>query len=303
MPEKKNITIIYGGNNSSQEAKEIAAKVDVCVVVVATFSSEGTDRTTLSVGDDYDNLVQLVASQNKRVIVIARCPGPCIMPWKDLVSGIIFAGYQGQEAGNALANVMFGSFNPSAKLTLSFPNSMQDTWLSLTPGGPVDPVRYPGTDRGNGYIEADYSEGLFMGYRYYDHMQLNPLWPFGYGLSYTNFSYSNLTINPTNITLGQSTKITFTVKNTGPFEGSEISQLYVTFPDITNEPPQLLKGFAKTLIKVGQQSNITIELNAKDLMVFDEGIDDWILVSGKYQIRVGTSSRNISLTDVLLVQI
>jgi len=276
---------------------------DVCIVVVATDSHEGADRTSLGLGVNYDNLVEMVASQNSRVIVIARCPGPCTMPWKDQVSGILFAGLQGQEAGNALANVIFGTINPSAKLTLSFPNSMQDTWLSSTPGGPVDPTRYPGTDRGAGYIEADYAEGLFMGYRYYDQMQLNPLWTFGFGLSYTTFSYSNLQINPPIISLGLSTMISFNVKNTGSVDGAEISQLYVSFPESTNEPPQLLKGFSKTSIKAGQQALVTISLNAEDLMIFDEGIDDWILVSGKYQVRVGTSSRDISLTDVLVVQV
>ena len=158
-----------------------------------------------------------------------------------------------------------------------------------------------GTDRGRGFIEADYTEGLFIGYRYFDQMQLSPLFPFGHGLSYTTFSYSALAVQDY-VSPTQGATVTALITNTGPVGGAEVAQLYLVFPPEAHEPPQLLRGFSKVLLEAKAAAAVKFTLQAEDVSVFDEGLDDWRIVPGEYEVRVGASSRDIRLVGRLTVK-
>ena len=176
--------ITLDGRNASAAAAA-AADADVAIVLVGERTSEGMDRPALlALPEGQDELVRAVAAVQQKTVVVARCSGACLMPWRDAVPAIVSAYYGGQEAGNALADVLLGASNPAGKLTLTWPASNNDTWLSNggRGGGPVDPAMYPGTERGNGYPEVDYLEGLAVGYRWADLFGVTPLWPFGHGL-------------------------------------------------------------------------------------------------------------------------
>jgi beta-glucosidase len=218
------------------------------------------------------------------------------MPWKAAVPSILFQLMPGQEAGNALANALFGAVNPSGKLPVSFPGSMNDTWL----GNPVNPLQYPGTDRGKGWLEADYTENLLIGYRWYDQQNIEPLWPFGHGLSYTTFSYSNLVVTGSVSPTGGAT-VTATVTNSGSVAGAEVAQLYVGYPAAAGEPPKLLKGFNKVALAPGASAQVSFTLSASALSIWNVVSDSWQLVPGTYQVLVGSTSRDIRLTGTVTV--
>ena len=174
FPTGPSVNVTYAGTDPTT-AGAAAAAADVAVVVVAALAAEGEDRPNLSLPLEADALISAVIAANPRTIVALRCPGPCLMPWLSRVPAVLLVGYQGQEGGNALADLIFGAVNPNGKLVHSFPISMNDTWLSVTPGGPIRPESFPGTDRGRGFPEVDYSEGLFTGYRWFDSTGRTPL--------------------------------------------------------------------------------------------------------------------------------
>ena len=301
----------YSGTNASTAAA-LAAAADIVIASVATTSSEGSDRTNLSLPAWQDAMVSAVAAVQPKTVVLARCPGACFMVWKNAVPAILYSLLPGQEAGNAIANVIFGAVNPSGKLPVSFPAVMNDTWL----GNPVNPAQYPGTIRNNSWIEADYScvgwdwlllhtspppppphspthtnhcrEDIFIGYRWYDQQNITPLWPFGHGLSYTTWTYSNLVV--ANLTF------TATLVNSGGVAGAEVAQLYIGYPAAAQEPPKQLKGFQKVALPAGGSTTLTFSLSPADLLIWNTTADAWALVSGTYTAMVGSSSRDIRLT-------
>jgi len=293
------VTVTYCGDSTTAPSviKTCASAADVVVVVLGMSAHEGFDRTSLDFPDADNALVTTVLSANIKTIVNVRSPGPCLMPWLPSVPAVLFSGLPGQEAGNALAdNLIKGGVTPSGKLILSFPTSMNNTWLSTTPGGPINPEQYPGTDRGRGFPETDFTEGLFYGYKWFDHMNIQPLFPFGFGLSYTSFSYSNLTVTSTPAPAASAT-VSLTVTNTGAYTGAEIVQVYVAFPPAANEPPQLLKGFAKTAVLApnGGSQLVTVSLSTRSFSVFDVVTDDWTVIPGQYILYVSASSRDVRL--------
>jgi beta-glucosidase len=280
-----------------------AATADVVIVNVATTSSEGSDRKNLTIGYAQDQLVFAIAAVQKNTIVVARCPGACLMPWKDSVPAILFQLMPGQEMGNAIASTIFGDNNPSGKLPVTFPGSMLETWLSL-PGpipGPINPEMYPGTDRGKGWPESDYNEGLLIGYRWYDAQKIAPQWPFGHGLSYTTFGYTGLSVTG-DVSASDSTTIAFTLTNTGAVQGAEVAQLYIGYPASAGEPPQVLKAFQKVPLTPATSEVITFSLGAKDLHIWDTVSGGWSLVAGTYSIYIGSTSRDIRISGSFQVQ-
>ena len=310
--------VFYGGNDPAT-AGPIAASASVAIVVVATDSQEGvsarrgraellarmfpcvplqSDRTSLDLDPPYDALVAAVAAANPRTVVVVRCPGPCLLPWLDSVPAVVFEGMGGQEAGNALGDVLFAvnGTNPSGKLPLSFPTSMNNTWLASPPGGPLNASLWPGTDRGRGFNETDFSEGLFFGYRWFDaNAAFPPLLPFGHGLSYTTFVYSGLTLSVSPAPQAALTASVL-VTNTGSVAGREIVQWYVAYPPALAEPPQLLKGWHKTATLLpGESENVTLSLGSRALSVFDVVSDAWEARPGAYELRAAASSRDVRL--------
>jgi beta-glucosidase len=236
----------------------------------------------------------LVAAAPGKTVIVARCPGACFMPWRDAAQAILYELMPGQESGNSLAATLFGLNNPSGRLPVSFPAAMNETWLGTSA------EQYPGTDRGRGFPEVDYSEELLMGYRWYDAQGTTPQWSFGHGLSYSTFAYSSLAVagavSPT-----ASATVYATVCNTAGPSGAEVAQLYIGYPAAANEPPKLLKGFQKISLGPGACGGVGFEVAAKDLWVWDVVSQTWLLVPGEYKLLVGSSSRDIRLTGALAV--
>ncbi|MFF7198776.1 glycoside hydrolase family 3 C-terminal domain-containing protein [Streptomyces sp. NPDC008079] len=272
-------------------AAAAAARQDsVAVVVVNDDESEDGDRQNLTLPGAQDDLVAAVAAANPHTIVVLNTGAPVLMPWLDKVDGVLESWYGGQQNGAALASVLFGDVNPSGKLP--------QTWPASTAQLPTaDPSRYPGTvDVATNTTDYHYSEGLEVGYRWYDAHHLTPLFPFGYGLTYSSFSFSGLTVSPGVTGTTGPVKVSATVKNTGTRTASEVAQLYVGDPAGAGEPPKQLKGFQRVTLRAGQSQRVTFTLAPDDLRTWDSKAHAWTTIPGTYRIYVGNSSRDLPLT-------
>jgi hypothetical protein len=232
-------------------------------------------------------LVSAIAAANPRTIVVLYSSSATLMPWASQVAAVLVAWYPGQENGNALAQVLFGDVNPSAKLPVTIPASANQVPTSAT-------AQFPGV---SGHVS--YSEQMLVGYRWYDANNVSPLFPFGYGLSYTTFGYSNLTVSAVN-PAGQ-VQIGFDLTNTGGRTGAEVPQLYLGFPAAAGEPPKLLKGFQRISLSPGQTQHVTFNLDWEDLANWDATAHGWIVTPGVFQVLVGAASRDIRLTGTFTV--
>jgi beta-glucosidase len=275
------------------QAVAMAKSADVAIVMVGDHETEGYDHQ-LTLLEDQDQLVEAVTAANPHTIVVLKTGSAVLMPWVDKVPVILEAWYPGEEDGNAVAAVLFGDVNPSGKLPLTFPRQLADLPANT-------PEQYPGV---NGV--AHYSEGIFVGYRHYDAQNIQPLFPFGYGLSYTTFAYKKLAISPETISLDGSKQVVtvdLDVTNTGKRAGQEVVELYVGFPSTPTvlQPPRQLKGFAKVVLAPGQTRHVRLELNAHSLVYWDTNTHSWKIIAGTYRIMVGSSSRDIRLQGSLTV--
>jgi len=231
-------------------------------------------------GAAQDNLISAVVAAQPNTVVVIHCPGAVLMPWADSVPAIITAFMPGQESGNAIANVLFGDVNPSGRLPVTFPRRENQVPANMT-------SRYPGI---NGV--ADYSEKLLVGYRWYDAMNEDPLFPFGHGMSYSTFEYSNLMVS--------GMTVTGSIKNTGVHDGSEVVQLYIGYPQAAQEPPKVLRGFKKIHLAAGVSGDFSFTLTPRDLSIWDVEKDAWTVVRGTFAVLVGSSSRDIRLKGTLM---
>ena len=259
----------------------------VVIVCVGQQTSEGSDRTSLSLPAGQDTLVSNVAAVNTNTIVVVYDSSATLMPWASQVAAVLVAWYPGQENGNALAQVLFGDVNPSAKLPVTIPASSNQVPTSTT-------AQFPGV---SGHVS--YSEGLQIGYRWYDANNVAPLYPFGFGLSYTTFGYSNLTVSA--VSPSGQVQIGFDLTNTGGRTGAEVPQLYLGFPPAAGEPPKLLKGFQRISLSPGQTQHVTFNLDWEDLANWDATAHGWIVTPGVFQVLVGAASRDIRLTGTFTV--
>ncbi len=258
-----------------QQAVDLARISDVAVVVVRTFESEGLDRPNLQLPSGQNELIEAVSRVNPKTIVVLMTGSSVdASRWESTVPAILEAWYAGQEQGAAVARILFGDVVPSGKLPITFPHSQDQ----------MPPLEYPGV---NGHIT--YAEGLNIGYRGYEKHNIEPLYPFGFGLSYTSFSYSNLEILQDKLIT-----IQFELENTGAYTGIEIAQLYLEMPD--NQAPKKLAGFARVLLQPQEKQTVCIYLDADSLerpfSIWDDG---WQRVFGQYRVLVGASSRDILL--------
>jgi len=260
----------------------LAAAADVAVLFVSTPSSEGSDRPDLDLSDADNALVAAVTAAQPRTVVVMNSPAAIVTPWADQAGAMVAAWYGGQEMGNSIADVLFGDVNPAGRLPM--------TWPMLNSDNPLPtPEQYPGV---NGTVV--YSEGLFIDYRWYDANAVVPRFPFGHGLSYTNFSYSNLVIDTTS--QAPNVTVTFDVGNSGARDGEEVAQLYLTFPASAGEPPQVLRGFAKYSIPQGYAQAMQLVLTPRDMSVWaPTPAYEWQLARGTFGVGVGASSRDIRL--------
>jgi beta-glucosidase len=283
------VTVTGNDGTSTSSAAAAARGADVAVVMVQDSESEGHDRPNLSLPGGQDALVSAVAAANPRTVVVSKTGSPILMPWVNQVAAILQAWYPGEEDGNAVADVLFGAFNPSARLPVTFPRRESDVPANT-------PAQYPGV---NG--TAHYSEGIFIGYRHYDANHIAPLFPFGYGLSYSTFSYANLKITPG---AGATATVEVDVTNTGTKTGGEIAQVYVGSPATASVPeaPDELAGFQKVVLTPGQTAHVTLPLNARSFSHWDTASHGWKVTGGRYRILVGGGSRNLPLTGNLQLE-
>lgn len=280
-------------------AAELARKSDVAIVFVNQPMTEGRDAPSLALPDNQDALVNAVAAANPCTIVVLETGGPVTMPWAGQVRGILEAWYPGIQGGEAIANLIFGDANPSAKLPVTFakaeadlphpvlPGSTIKPEMKSFPGAPPDAPKFPTLPE----FDIDYSEKLKVGYKWFDAEGKEPLFPFGHGLSYTSFSYSELKLDHR--------QVSFQVRNTGRRAGAEIAQVYVSLPTAANEPPRRLVAWERVELAAGAVATVTLTIDPQRLSIFDVDKDAWSLLPGDYKVYVGCSSRGPFLTGSL----
>jgi beta-glucosidase len=281
------IKVSYNSGSSTSSAASLAASSSVAVVFVSKSESEGSDLTNIDLASSNNSLISAVAAANPHTVVVVNSGSAVTMPWLSSVAGVLEAWYPGQEDGNAIAALLFGDVDPSGHLPVTFPAS-----LSQVPANTA--AQWPGT---NGTVQ--YSEGLDVGYRYDDANGVTPLFPFGFGLSYTTFSFSNLSIGT--LPEGGAATVTATVTNTGTRQGADVAQLYVTDPAASGEPPRQLRGFARVNLQPGQSTTVSFPLTQASLQYWNTGSSAWATSTGNYTISVGDSDRNLPLTGTLAV--
>jgi beta-glucosidase len=289
-------TVKYDPGTDPAAAAALAKSSDVAIVFAYQWESEGMDLKTLSLLHDQDALIAAVAAANPHTIVVLETGSPVTMPWVDAPAAIIEAWYAGSDGANALGNILFGMVNPSGKLPNTFPKSVDDLPHPVITQPPPISRHFDGAmtpeqwAKGLPAFEVVYDEGIKVGYKWYDAEKKPVLFPFGYGLSYTTYSYSGLTVTP-----GDKVKVSFTLTNSGARSGAEIAEVYAALPTSAQEPPKRLVGWSKVELKAGEKKTIDVEIDRKYLSIFDESKDGWALVPGEYTLMVGGSSDKLPL--------
>jgi beta-glucosidase len=329
-----NAKVSFDPGTDPAAAASLAKSSDVAIVFVNQPMSEGRDAATLSLPDKQDELVAAVAAANPRTIVVLETGGPVTMPWIDKVSGVLAAFFPGNRGAEAIANILFGEVNPSAKLPVTFAKSDADlphpqiAGMNLTPaarpaapagtmtvsggantGAPAPgvpgaagavPTGGPGGFGGGGRgglppFDVPYTEGLKVGYKWFDAENKEPLFPFGFGLSYTTYAYSGMKVTPA----GNGLTVTFSVKNTGKRGGQEIAEVYASLPAGTGEPPKRLIGWDRVELAPGQSKTVTVNVEPLFLSIFDEQKNGWQVAGGDYKVLVGGSSKTLPLANTV----
>jgi len=269
-----------------EQAARAAAMADAAVIVVgrsAKLESEDFDIKSLDLPAGQDDLIDAVANANKNSVVVINAGGPITMSrWIGKVPAVLDLWYGGQEGGNAIADVLFGDANPSGKLPVSFVKQWKDS--------PAN-GHYPGES-----LQVDYAEGVYVGYRYFDKRNIEPLFPFGYGLSYTKFEYSDLKVSPDKAAPGQSVGVTLRVRNSGSRAGAEVVELYLHDAHSTvDRPIQELKGFRRVVLAPGETRVVDFTLDRSAMAYYSTAKRDWVAEPGQFDVLVGSSSRDIRL--------
>lgn len=274
------------------QAVQAAKQADVAIVICGlnkNFDTEGSDRVDMKLPYGQDEMINQVVAANPHTIVVLVAGSPVEMgPWLQKVPAVLVTWYGGSEAGNALARILFGDVNPSGKLPCTFPKLLADT-----PAAAFGVEAYPGTND-----QEFYKEGLLVGYRWYDTKNIEPLFPFGHGLSYTTFQYSNLKLLPGDHIMGIWLTAQFDVTNTGTRAGEEVAQVYIhqDNPGLSR-PEKELKGFKKISLAPGETSTVTIPLGFRAFAYFNPDKKGWLAEADDFQVLVGSSSRDIRLKD------
>ena len=300
----------YDAGTDPASAAKLAAASEVAVVFVNQHTTEGRDVTSLALPDNQDQLVSQVAAANPHTIVVLETGGPVTMPWIDKVSGVLEIWYPGIRGAEAMANILFGSVNPSGKLPVTFPKSEADLPHPVLPGPPSAPPQpapaaqtgAAGQGGGRGQtpqvpFDVNYTEGLKAGYKWFDAENKEPLFPFGFGLSYTTFSYSQLKAAAS----GQNVTVTFSVRNTGKVAGAEVAQVYVSLPATAGEPPKRLVAWDKIQLAAGESKAVTLTVESLYLSIFNVDKDAWETPPGEYKVLVGGSSRSTPLSEIVRI--
>lgn len=268
-----------------EEALEAAKKSDIAIIFAGSnrdYETEASDRASLKLPFGQEELIKKVVAVNPNTIVVMIAGAPfAINEVKENTGTLVWSWFNGSEGGNALADVLLGHVNPSGKLPWTMPKRIEDSPAHATHS-------FPGGE------SVNYTEGILVGYRWFDTKNVEPLYPFGYGLSYTNFEFSELKTNKTEFDVNETIEVSFSIKNTGDFDGKEVAQLYVSdVESYVEKAAQELKGFQKVFVQKGQTTQVTIKLPVKELAYYNEVKKDWLVEPGTYQIKIGNSSRAI----------
>ncbi|MFN2195125.1 MAG: glycoside hydrolase family 3 C-terminal domain-containing protein [Anaerolineales bacterium] len=271
----------------------VAASAAARAVVVFGYNegSEGVDRPSIALPGAQNELIQAVVAANPRSVVVLNTGDPVSMPWVDSAAAILQMWYPGQESGWATADLLLGNANPGGKLPVSFPVSDADTQVA------GHPEMYPGVDN-----EEYYSEGIFVGYRWYDAQDIEPLFPFGHGLSYTKFKYSKLNVS---LASDGGFDVSFRVHNVGNFDGDEVAQVYLgassNVPAGVQMAEKALVAFTRVSLKNGEWKDVTLHIDPRYLSYWSVDTDEWIVAGGARELYVGSSSRDLRLQGMVEV--
>jgi len=287
------IEVSYEPGQTPAAGAAAATGADVAIVFASDAQREFVDKPclTLECGNpsrgDQDGLIAAVAAANPRTIVVLETGGPVLMPWVDQVPAVLEAWYPGQEGGTALARVLFGDVDPGGRLPATFPRNENDKPANT-------PQQYPGVAE-----EATYSEGVFVGYRHYDENAIEPLFPFGHGLSYTTFAYDRLRVRARR---DGRVRVRVRVQNTGLRAGTEIVQLYLGLPEPNAgvpQPPKALKAMGKVRLEPRRRKRLRFDLDTRAFSYWDTASGGWVVAPGCYQVMVGRSSRDVRVTGAV----
>jgi beta-glucosidase len=242
-------------------------------------------------------VIEQVAAANPHTIVVLETGGPVTMPWLDKVNSVLEVWFAGSRGGDAVANIIFGDVNPSGKLPVTFPKSESDLPHPTIVKPPSSSTTRDGDSEawkkiaaGLPAFQVTYDESVKVGYKWYDAEHKQVLFPFGFGLSYTNYEYSNVSVTP-----GDRVRVSFSLKNRGTWDGAEIAEVYASLPASTGEPPKRLVGWSKVNLAVGESKDVSVEIDPKFLSIFNVEQNAWQLVPGEYTFMVGGSSQSLPL--------
>jgi beta-glucosidase len=289
----------FDSGSNPDAAAALAKNSDVAIVFAYQWESEDMDLASLALPEHQDDLIAKVGAANPHTVVVIESGGPVTMPWIGQVGAIFEAWFAGSRGADAVANLLFGDVNPSAKLPVTFPRSEADLphpTLVKPPKATVD-ANNQGWRRiaqGLPVFQVSYDEGVKVGYKWYDAENKPVLFPFGYGLSYTTYSYSNLSITP-----GNNPRVSFTVRNTGSRAGAEIAEVYVSLPAEAAEPPKRLAGWSKVKLNPGESREVTVNVDSKYLSIFNVQQNGWQLIPGDYVFMAGGSSQDLPLKQTV----
>lgn len=271
-----------GGAAAARDAgaDALAAAADVSVIFASDRLSEGADSGLgLSLPGDQDAVIARLAGLSRRTVVVLNTNSAVLMPWADGVDAVLEVWYPGQQVGLALERLLFGDVSPSGKLPLTFPRALEDT-IRITPD-----------------VEVPFAEGLYVGYKSHDRSGVAPLFPFGHGLTYSDFSLGDITVGRAAGGAGAAVVVTGTLGNVGAVHARQVVQLYVGYPEAAREPPKLLRAFEKVALPAGTNATVALTVEMDDLRVWNETVEDWVFVNGTYEFMLGFSAGDIRLSE------
>ena len=282
-----------------EEAKAAAAEADMVIVMAGLVASEGFDLPSPNMLNDQNRMVCELLDINPNTVVVLKSSSPVMMPWISKAKAVLEAWNQGTEDGHVVADLLFGVVNPSGKVPTTYAASEGDLLYA------GHPERYPGTDEGNGFPVIRYSEGLNMGYRWFQSQGIKPLFPFGYGLSYTSFELSGFSVTPSKTDGKSPIKVNVTVTNTGKVAGAEVVQVYLGIP-VEGQPPKRLVGFQKVYLEPNESREVTITIDPMatnhPMGVWDYYEHDFVVKPGEYTVYLGTSSEDTPYKGTVVVE-
>jgi beta-glucosidase len=292
--------IQFDSGADPDSAAALARNADVALVFASRWESEAMDLPNLSLPDHQDDLISKVAAANPHIVVVIESGTAVTMPWENQVSAILDAWYAGSSGADAVANILFGDVTPTGKLPMTFPRSVADLPHPKLITPPLQSISKPGPDEwkqiaaGLAPFQVYYNEGVKVGYKWYDAENKPVLFPFGYGLSYTTYSYLNLRVRA-----GTNPTVTFTVANTGHRAGVEVAEVYASLPAAAGEPPKRLVGWSKVPLNAGESKEVTVNVEQKFLSIFNIKKNGWELIPGDYTFMVGGSSQDLTLKETV----